>query len=242
MSDEPKHGRGSHKPVKLGRKRSQGQDKLKSVASSANGSDHQSDASSNNNSLSKSQRASLPTGLQKGNKEAIASGETFVLKMDAATNRLSINGNSRIFGTNNLDSNNALIHQVVGVVTNGGTHDLQNLKWALATVLGIGPKDELEGLLAAQMIGVHNLAMECLKRASLQGQTFEGMDANVNRAVRLLRTFTSQMEALNRHRGKVGQQMIVGNVNVNDGGQAIVGPVSPAGRRKVLKEDVDKSE
>jgi hypothetical protein len=46
-------------------------------------------------------------------------------------------------------------------VTNGGTHDLQNLKWALATVLGIGPKDELEGLLAAEMIGVHNLAMKC---------------------------------------------------------------------------------
>ena len=87
------------------------------------------------------------------------------------------------------------------------------------------------------MMGVHNLAMECLRRASLEGQTFEGVDANVNRAVRLLRTFTSQMEALNRHRGKVGQQMVVGNVNVNDGGQAIVGPVSHPGPGKVSTED-----
>ena len=87
------------------------------------------------------------------------------------------------------------------------------------------------------MIGVHDLAMECLKRASLQGQTFEGMDANVNRAVRLLRTFTSQMEAFKPCLGRgSGQQMVVGNVNVNDGGQAIVGPVSPAGRRKALTE------
>jgi hypothetical protein len=34
------------------------------------------------------------------------------------------------------------------------------------------------------------------------------------------------MEALDRHRGKLGPQMVVGSVNVNDGGQAIVGPVS----------------
>ena len=54
----------------------------------------------------------------------------------------------------------------------------------------------------------------------------QGVDANVNRAVRLLRTFTAQMEGLNRHRGKGGQQMVVGNVNVNDGGQAIVGTVN----------------
>jgi len=34
------------------------------------------------------------------------------------------------------------------------------------------------------------------------------------------------MEALNRHRGNVGHQMVVGNVNVSDGGQAIVGLVT----------------
>ena len=39
------------------------------------------------------------------------------------------------------------------------------------------------------------------------------------------------------HRGKVNQQLVVGNVNVNNGGQAIVGPVSHAGRGKALTED-----
>ena len=93
------------------------------------------------------------------------------------------------------------------------------------------------------MIGVHSLAIECLKRASLEGQTTFGMDANINRATKLLRTFTAQMEALNRHRGKVGQQMVVGNVNVNEGGQAIVGPVSHDGRGKASTEDdTDKVE
>jgi len=240
MSNEPKHGRGSHEPVKLGRKRSQGQDKLKSLASSANGYDHQFDASSKDNSLSKSKPASLPTGLQKKSKETNGSDETFVIKADTSSNTVSIeinNKNSRLFGTNDEDSASGLLQQVVAVVPTGGTHHLHRLKLALSTVHGIGPKDELEGLLAAQMIGVHNVAMECLKRAAAEGQTFEGMDAHVNRAVRLLRTFTSQMEALNRHRGNVNQQLVVGNVNVSDGGQAIVGPVSHAGRGKALTED-----
>jgi len=48
---------------------------------------------------------------------------------------------------------------------------------------------------------------------------------------------TTQMEALNRHRGKVGQPMVVGNVNVNEGGQAIVGPVSHDGRGKASPKD-----
>jgi len=242
MLDDSKQGPVSRDGVKSGRQGLKGRRKRKRVRSRANGSGHQSDTSSKDNNLAKSQVAPPSADLQKKTQDSIAPGETFVLKMDASTNRLTINGNSRMFGTNNVDSNNALVQEIVGVVTNGGEHDLQNLTWALATVLGIGPKDELEGLLAAQMIGVHNLAMKFLARATLEGQTFEGTDANVNRAVRLLRTFTSQMEALNRHRGKVSQQMVVENVNVNDGGQAIVGPVSDARRRKARTEDEDKSE
>jgi len=163
------------------------------------------------------------------------SAKTFVAETDASTNKVFLNSDLRIFGTNNEDSTHALIGQVLAVVTNAaGKHDLENLKYALATINGIGPKDELEGLLAVQMIGVHSLAIECLKRASREDQTTYGMDANINRATKLLRTFTAQMEALNRHRGEVGQQMVAGNVNVNEGGQAIVGAVSNDGRGTFL--------
>jgi hypothetical protein len=92
-------------------------------------------------------------------------------------------------------------------------------------------------------MGVHSLAVECLRRVSAEGQTTYGMDANINRATKLSRTFTAQMEALNRHRGKGGQQMVVGNVNVNEGGKAIVGSVSHDGRGKASTEDAaDKVE
>jgi hypothetical protein len=165
-----------------------------------------------------------------------------MVEVDESINQISIKS-ERIFGTSNRDSTLALTKQVVGLLPPSapGKLDSQNVKWALATIYGIGPKDELEGLLAVQMVGVHSLAMECLSRAS-RCQTMEGLDADINQATKLLRTFTAQMETLNRHRGKVGQQMVVGSVNVNDGGQAIVGPVRQGGPGKASSEDdADKS-
>ena len=236
MLDESKLGPLSPEPVKRERKRSNGRPKLKKTVSGAKVSHLQSDASSTDNSLSKSEPESLPTGLQKKSNETITSDDTFVVEVDASAN--TVNVNRPIFGTNNRDLTNALGNQVVNVVLNAqGKHDVQTLKYSLATIHGIGPKDELEGLLAVQMVGVHSLAIECLKRASREGPTTEGMDANINHATKLLRTFTAQMEALNRRRGKVGQQIVVRDVNVNEGGQAIVGSVSRDGRGKGSTED-----
>jgi hypothetical protein len=87
-----------------------------------------------------------------------------------------------------------------------------------------------------------------MNRAIRKNQTTEVVNANVHRVTRLLQTFIDQMEALNRHRGKVGHAMVVGNVNVNDGGQAIVGPVTQAdpksasGERAPAEKDATKIE
>src|SRR4051812_3025338 len=45
---------------------------------------------------------------------------------------------------------------------------------AADAMAGMGPKDELEGRLAAQMVAAHNGAMECYRRSMLSEQTFEG--------------------------------------------------------------------
>ena len=47
----------------------------------------------------------------------------------------------------------------------------------VAGLAGIGPKDELEGMMAAQLIAAHNAAMECYRRAMIGEQTFEGRRA-----------------------------------------------------------------
>ena len=47
---------------------------------------------------------------------------------------------------------------------------------------------------------------------------------------KLMRTFTAQMEALRKHRHGGKQTVTVQHVNVEDGGQAIVGTVEAGGR------------
>jgi hypothetical protein len=93
-------------------------------------------------------------------------------------------------------------------------------------LIGIAPRDEIEGMLAAQLLACHNASMECYRRAMLGEQSFEGRRENLNQANKLSRTFATLLEALNRHRGKGQQKVVVEHVHVHEGGQAIVGTVS----------------
>ena len=95
---------------------------------------------------------------------------------------------------------------------------------------GIGPRDAAEGMLAAQMVAVHEAALECLRRAMLDGQSFEGRQANPGQASKLVRSYAVLLEALDRHRGKGQPQVVrVERVTVEAGGQAIVGAVAYPG-------------
>ena len=80
-------------------------------------------------------------------------------------------------------------------------------------------------MLAAQMVGTHHAALECLRRAMLEGQTFEGRNASLGHAQRLMSLYAQQMAALDKHRGKGQQKITIERVQVGPGGQAIVGHV-----------------
>src|SRR5215471_15491286 len=95
----------------------------------------------------------------------------------------------------------------------------------VAALIGIGPKDELEGMMAAQLIAAHNAAMECYRRGMISEQTFEGRRECLSQANKLSRTYAVLLEALNRHRGKGQQKVTVEHVHVHAGGQAVVGTV-----------------
>ena len=97
---------------------------------------------------------------------------------------------------------------------------------AFSLLKQIKPQNELEGLLAAQIIGVHETAMECLQQSRLPAQTPAGRDLNLKHAAKFMGLFTKQLEALDRLRGKGQQKMTVERVNVESGAQAIVGPVN----------------
>jgi len=202
-----------------------GQDTLISGDPPPKSSDHQTDQSGNGNSVSKSESEQEEVWTLKGRKKLKPSHQTFGIEGNNSSIKIALDPIAQVFGTKNVNSTFILARQVADVTAVDGGRDIQNFRSAIATIDGIGPKDELERLLAVQMIAAHHLATECLKRAADEDQTLEELNTKINLATKLLRTFTTQMEALNRHRGKVSQ-MIVGNVSVSEGGQAIVGSVS----------------
>ena len=102
---------------------------------------------------------------------------------------------------------------------------MARIQSAISMLQGIKPTDEIEGMLATQMVSTHNAAMECLRRAMLQSQSFEGRDQNLKHATKLLSVYSRQIEVLNKHRGKGQQKVTVEYVNIESGAQAVVGQV-----------------
>ncbi len=65
--------------------------------------------------------------------------------------------------------------------------------------------------------------MECLRRSMIREQSIKGRDSELRHAAKLMSNFTKQLETLNRNRGKGQQKMTIEHVNVESGGQAMVG-------------------
>ena len=118
--------------------------------------------------------------------------------------------------------------QALWVKSDKNERDRQ-LSAAVAALIGIAPKGELEGMMAAQLIAAHNAAMECYRRAMIGEQTFEGRRENLAQANKLSRTYATLLDALNRHRGTGQQKVTVEHVHVHSGAEAVVGVVSTPG-------------
>jgi hypothetical protein len=145
-----------------------------------------------------------------------------------------------IGGSRSDNWNNLVANQTVNALwlkhSDPATRDKQ-CGATVAALAGIGPKDELEGMMAAQLIAAHNAAMECYRRAMLGEQTFEGRREALAQANKLSRTYATLLEALNRHRGKGQQKVTVEHVHVHAGGQAVVGVVETHGGGDFVKSE-----
>src|SRR5262245_56617534 len=109
---------------------------------------------------------------------------------------------------------------------------------AVDTLICIAPRDEFEGMIAAQLVACHNASMECYRRAMLGEQSLEGRRENLGQANKLSRTYATLLETLNRHRGKGQQKVTVEHVHVHSGGQAVVGNIeAPGGGVRPKLED-----
>ena len=135
-------------------------------------------------------------------------------------------------GSMSDDWNNAITGQVINTLWTKHLDDDEANKLRTAAVealIGIKPEDEIEGMIAAQLVACHNASMECYRRAMLPDNSFDQRHGNLNSANKLSRTYSALVETLNRHRGKGQQKMTVEHVYVYEGGQAIVGNVESRG-------------
>ena len=102
---------------------------------------------------------------------------------------------------------------------------------ALDQFESIKPTDATESMLATQMIGTHAAAAECLRRAMLNEQNAVWFDLAMKHAQKLMTLYTKQLATLDKHRGKGQQKITIERVNVESGGQAIVGNVDAGAAR-----------
>jgi len=107
-----------------------------------------------------------------------------------------------------------------------------------AIVQAIEPDDELEAALAVQIAAAHATSLNLMSSAA-QTDRIDQLQVYANLATKFQRTMTLQIEALAKLRGKGQQTVRVEHVNVQPGGQAIVGdvhyyPDRGEGRRRKL--------
>ena len=147
---------------------------------------------------------------------------------DDRNGRLKSIGGSQSDHWNNTLANQAV--QALWLKNSSAEERDKQLSATVSALMGIAPKDELEGMMAAQLVAAHNAAMECYRRAMIGEQSFEGRRENLTQANKLSRTYAALVEALNRHRGKGQQKVTVEHVHVHAGGQAVVGMVAAPGK------------
>ena len=119
--------------------------------------------------------------------------------------------------------------QLVNILSEAEQTDFTiELNAALAMLTAINPKDELEAMLAVQMVATNHVFLKTVRLTSAATNA-PNRQMNGNLATKFSRTFTTQMEALNRHRR--GGKQIVEHVHVNAGGQAVIANSVTAGGR-----------
>jgi hypothetical protein len=127
------------------------------------------------------------------------------------------------FGTSGTAFASAqLDHMIRACQDSAGKIDGNKLNSMLAVIDGIRPENELQAMIAVQMALTHSMALDTLRRAQSVDQIPQ-VDSAGSLAVKLLRTFTMQVEALTKLQR--GGEQIVKVVRVHAGGQAIVGTV-----------------
>lgn len=148
-------------------------------------------------------------------------------------------GSNARAGQDNTALDNARFAQVTCALpqSKGNCDEPLLLNIALDGVAALAPRDGMEVMLCSQLVALHSQGMEFMRRATLADQTASGVDTNVNRATKTLRTFATMSDCLRTYRSGGQQKVTVEeHVTVHAGGQAIVGAINGRGDAKQILE------
>jgi hypothetical protein len=134
-----------------------------------------------------------------------------------------------VFGTRSNDFAGDQMSKIARVSDGLGFKSDRMANAQLAMIAGIGPRNELESALAAQLVAAHDLGMGMMAKAA-NAPDVGIAERYVTMATKLQRTFAGSVEALSRLRGggkqtvEVKHVYVNGNAVVGDGNQALFGP------------------
>jgi hypothetical protein len=155
-----------------------------------------------------------------------ADGATATFSVDHPHQGVGILAIMQAIGTTDPDFYDGLMGHLVNASRARNPLSQKAANFMLSVVKGIEPHDQVEAMLAAQMAAVHTASMTFARRLA-HADNIPQQDSAERAFNKLARTFAAQVSALKEYRSKGEQRMVVQHVNVGDGGQAIVGNVSP---------------
>jgi hypothetical protein len=96
---------------------------------------------------------------------------------------------------------------------------------AAEALVDMRPNDAVEGMLISRFLAIHKHSMGLLSLMASDIQVPQAVEVYGNMAIKLSRLGNETIDALNKHRRREEQRVIVQHVNVESGGKAVVGNV-----------------
>jgi hypothetical protein len=137
-----------------------------------------------------------------------------------------------VAGSNSERLNGMLLRAVLGCVPCSAAEKPEDRERRVGAVVdavaGFGPRDAVEGMLAAQAVAMHLAGMAALQRSQRPDLPMEVASRLRRDGAARCRGVAEMAEAIERRRGGGARQVVrVERVVVQEGGQAIVGAVAP---------------
>jgi hypothetical protein len=93
---------------------------------------------------------------------------------------------------------------------------------AMDALKEMGARNAMEGMLAGQMVAVHNVGLALMGHAFRDGQSLKTVEVFLRQGTRAMALYTRQMELMARQRGRQRQSLRIEHERVDEDGRVSV--------------------